>query len=289
MLTFLYCHSNLYDLLKSCKLAWWKCWQVFVKRIFCIEVLDERLFFCVSVSALYFKVMQLHVKILPWQQKLKWLSLQASRQERKRKCFILKLSTLHRTLEHERKCWGEGGFKKKIIPELGFLFLKKLFPVNSKMSLNSVVWLVSGKDVNFSYLGFKTVYCTSKLESAFSTTHSCCLNLLPSDDNRNNGCWKFCPLLIPKSQILVLCEAIDTVSNSGHPIKNVSFLCPMVDIILFCGVFFCFAGFFSCMIFSKLKNIIIFPDLFLTFHKNVQGKNNISIFQCNNVKQIFWF
>lgn len=43
------------------------------------------------------------------------------------------------------------------------------------------------------------------------------------------------------------------------------------------------------MIFSKLKNIIIFPDLFLTFHKNVQGKNNISIFQCNNVKQIFWF
>lgn len=106
MLTFLYCHSNLYDLLKSRKLAWWKCWQVFVKRIL------MRLFFCVCVSALYFKVMQLHVKILPWQQKLKWLSLQASRQERKRKCFILKLSTLHRTLEPERKCWGEGGLKK---------------------------------------------------------------------------------------------------------------------------------------------------------------------------------
>lgn len=147
-----------------------------------------------------------------------------------------------------------------------------------------LVWLVSGKDVNFSFLGFKMVYCTS---SAFSTVHSCCLNLLPSDDNRNNGCWKFCPSLIPKSQILVLCEAIDTVSYSGHPIKNVSFLCAMVDIILFCGGFL-FCIFFPCMIFNKLKNII-FPDSFLTFHKNVQGKNNISIFQCNNVKQIFWF
>lgn len=31
------------------------------------------------------------------------------------------------------------------------------------------------------------------------------------------------------------------------------------------------------MIFNELENFVLFLDLFLTFHKNVQGKNNIAV------------
>lgn len=70
------------------------------------------------------------------------------------------------------------------------------------------------------FQGFRTVCRTS---DAFSTPHSCGLNLLSDCVYRSNGSWKFCLLLVQKSQILVLCEEVDTVSESGHPVRDAPF------------------------------------------------------------------
>lgn len=149
------------------------CWQVFVCQETFLRGGVRRGVYFFFLSALHLKVMQLHVKILSWQQKWKWLSSPASQLTRRRKCFILKLSTLYRTLEHERKCWGEEGLKRKNNTRVGFLSFGKT--VSCKMSLSGVFGLVSfRKGCELFFSGFKMVCHTS---CDFSTPHSYCLNL----------------------------------------------------------------------------------------------------------------
>lgn len=83
----------------------------------------------------------------------------------------------------------------------------------------------------------------------------------------------------------MLCEEVDTVSEPGIQSGMLLFQSRVQQQTLhwFMGEFV------PHTIFNKLKNSIFFPDFFLSFPKNVQGKNNISVFQCNNVKSIFWF
>lgn len=161
-----------------------------------------------------------------------------------------------------------------------FGFEKNLFPVKSKVSFGRVFGLVSfQKGCGLSRLqnGLSHIWCLQHPTFVLLEFLVCVY--------RSNGSWKSCLLLIQKSPILVaLCRSWHWfriwASNQGCSFFNL-----VCNSCYYTGLW---VRFYSHIVFNELKNII-FSGFFLSFPKNVQGKNSISAFQCNNVKHIFCF